>query len=160
MADPAYLADTNILLRLSQSQDPHYESIRLALHSLRASGARFCFTSQNLAEFWNVCTRPVAQNGYGLTVAETDRRAQLVEASFTLLPDNGEVHVQWRKLIVIHSVSGVQVHDERLVAAMRSCVCWPKRIDSGQTTPLPLTAKMGFTEGKNAPRYWPATAMG
>jgi predicted nucleic acid-binding protein len=118
MAAPAYLADTNILLRLSQRRDPHYDLIRLALHSLRASGARLSFTSQNLAEFWNVCTRPAAQNGYGLTIAETDRRAQLVEASFTLLPDNGEVHVQWRKLIVIHSVSGVQVHDARLVAAM------------------------------------------
>src|SRR5215831_4511703 len=62
----AHLADTNILLRVSQRQDPNYDAIRKALHALRTSGAALHFTSQNLAEFWNVCTRPAAQNGYGL----------------------------------------------------------------------------------------------
>jgi len=77
-----------------------------------------CFTSQNLAEFWNVCTRPAPQNGYGLSIAETDRRAELIESSFTLLPDTEQVHTVWRRLIVVHSVVGVKVHDARLVAAM------------------------------------------
>lgn len=120
MAVPAYLTDTNILLRVSQRQDPHYEVIRAVLHSLRTSGARLCFTSQNLAEFWNVCTRPVAQNGYGLTTAETDRRAQLIEAGFELLPDTEQIHAEWRRLVVVHSVVGVKVHDARLVAAMHA----------------------------------------
>jgi predicted nucleic acid-binding protein len=118
MAVPAYLADTNILLRVSQRQDPNYDIIRTALRSLREAGAGLCFTSQNLAEFWNVCTRPAAQNGYGLSIAETDRRAALIEASFTLLPDSEQVHAEWRRLVVVHSVVGVQVHDARLVAAM------------------------------------------
>jgi predicted nucleic acid-binding protein len=77
-----------------------------------------CFTSQNLAEFRNVCTRPVAQNGYGLAIAETDRRAQLIERGLTLLPDTERIHAEWRRLVVIHSVSGVKVHDAWLVAAM------------------------------------------
>lgn len=114
----SYLADTNILLRISQSNDPQYTTVRAALRNLRSEGARVCYTSQNLAEFWNVCTRPAAQNGYGLTVAETDRRARLVEATFQLLPDNAAIHTEWRSLVVSHSVSGVQVHDTRLVAAM------------------------------------------
>lgn len=29
------------------------------------------------------------------------------------------IHQEWRRLIVTHSVSGVRVHDARLVAAMR-----------------------------------------
>ena len=118
MAAPAYLADTNILLRVSQRQDPNYDLIRTVLRSLRAAGAVLCFTSQNLAEFWNVCTRPAGQNGYGLSIVETDRRAQLVEAGFALLPDTEQVHAEWRRLVVFHSVIGVQVHDARLVAAM------------------------------------------
>ena len=118
MASPAYLADTNILLRVSQRQDPNYEVIRTALSSLRANGAKLCFTSQNLAEFWNVCTRPAEQNGYGLSTSETDRRAELIEAGFTLLADVEEVHSEWRRLVVIHGVLGVKVHDARLIAAM------------------------------------------
>ena len=80
----AHLTDTNILLRVSHRNDPDYELIRSALRALRASGATLCYTPQNLAEFWNVCTRPAPQNGYGLTVAETNRRAELIERGFTL----------------------------------------------------------------------------
>jgi predicted nucleic acid-binding protein len=119
MPASSYLADTNVLLRVSQRQDPSYDVIRTALSSLRADGAKLCFTSQNLAEFWNVCTRPAAHNGYGLSIAETDRRAELIEAGFMLLADAEEVHAEWRRLVVIHSVIGVKVHDARLVAAMR-----------------------------------------
>jgi predicted nucleic acid-binding protein len=119
MARAAYLADTNILLRVSQRQDPSYGAIRTALSSLRAAGSKLCFTSQNLVEFWNVCTRPAEQNGYGLSIAEADRRAELIEAGFTLLPDNEQIHIEWRRLVVIHSVVGVKVHDARLVAAMQ-----------------------------------------
>lgn len=118
MVAPLYLADTNILLRVSQREDPTYGMIRAVLSSLRAAGVILCFTSQNLAEFWNVCTRPASQNGYGLSVAETDRRAELIENSFALLRDTARVHVEWRRLVVVHSVIGVKVHDARLVAAM------------------------------------------
>jgi predicted nucleic acid-binding protein len=119
MAGPAYLADTNILLRVSQSHDPNYGIIRSGLSSLRSSGARLCFTSQNLVEFWNVCTRPVKQNGYGLTIDEADRRTKLIEAGFEFLPDTEQIHREWRRLVVIHSVLGVKGHDARLVAAMQ-----------------------------------------
>jgi predicted nucleic acid-binding protein len=118
MASSLYLTDTNILVRVSQREDPSYGMIRAALSSLRAAGARLCFTPQNLAEFWNVCTRPAPQNGYGLSIAETDRRAELIESRFSLLPDTEQVHTVWRRLVVVHSVVGVKVHDARLVAAM------------------------------------------
>jgi predicted nucleic acid-binding protein len=36
-----------------------------------------------------------------------------------LLPDSLAVHQEWRKLLVTYNVSGAQVHDARLVAAMR-----------------------------------------
>jgi predicted nucleic acid-binding protein len=35
-----------------------------------------------------------------------------------LTPDSLAVHEEWRKLLVTHGVSGVQVHNARLVAAM------------------------------------------
>ena len=35
------------------------------------------------------------------------------------MADSRALHEEWRKLIVQYEVSGVQVHDTRLVAAMR-----------------------------------------
>lgn len=113
-----FLADTNILLRLRQPKDHDYAAVRGALEVLWARGEELCFTSQNLVEFWNVCTRPIASNGFGLAIAETDERAKLIESRFRFLPDNERVHAEWRRLVVAHSVAGVQVHDARLVAAM------------------------------------------
>lgn len=114
-----YLADTNILLRFIAPTDPHHPLVRDLIYSLLTGGEAVCYTSQNLAELWNVCTRPVtSRSGFGLSIEETDRRAQIVESYFTVLPDSEATHAQWRRLVVEYRVSGVQVHDTRLVAAM------------------------------------------
>jgi predicted nucleic acid-binding protein len=42
-----------------------------------------------------------------------------LEAILTLLHDTPDVYSEWRQLVVQHDVKGVQVHDARLVAAMR-----------------------------------------
>jgi len=112
------LVDTNILLRFVEPKDPEHALVREAVRALTAKGESLCFTSQNLVEFWNVCTRPLSKNGLGLTAAQTDERAALLENSFRLLPDNERVHAEWRRLVIAHSVAGVQAHDARLVAAM------------------------------------------
>lgn len=118
MPAPAYLADTNILLRLARRDDPDYSVVRAALQTLQRQGASFCYTAQNLVEFWNVATRPKDRNGFGLSVAEADNEAQLIEGELVFLPDNEQVHREWRRLVVVYGVLGVQVHDARLVAAM------------------------------------------
>jgi predicted nucleic acid-binding protein len=114
----AWLLDTNILLRMSKTDDPHHPMISGALRALAAQGARLCFTSQTLGEFWNASTRPLAQNGFGLSTAETDRIAHVIERDFEFLPDSRDVHDHWRRLLVMHEVKGVQVHDARLAASM------------------------------------------
>lgn len=114
-----YLLDTNILLRLSQPQDPAYFAIAACLVRLQQQPSmEFCFFLQNLSEFWNVCTRPVDKNGYSFSIAETDRRAQVIEGFCTYLPETTHVYTEWRRLVVMHNVSGVQVHDTKLVAGM------------------------------------------
>jgi predicted nucleic acid-binding protein len=114
----AYLVDTNVLLRFVKPDDRHYPLVRSAVHQLWVAGEDLCYTSQNLAEFWNTCTRPGERNGYGLSIPDADRRARLAEGTLTYLEDSKAVHLEWRKLVVAHSVSGAKVHDARLVAAM------------------------------------------
>ena len=86
--------------------------LRIGRHTLRA-------TPQNLVEFWNVATRPATRNGFGLTPAEAEWQLRLIERVFALLADSPRIYPEWRRLVVANGVSGVQVHDARLVAFMR-----------------------------------------
>src|SRR5437870_2189815 len=64
-------------------------------------------------------TRPVASNGFGLTMMQTDENARAIESGFNLLRDNEQVHEEWRRLVRKYSILGVRVYDARLVAAIR-----------------------------------------
>jgi predicted nucleic acid-binding protein len=119
MAEVPYLVDSNILLRWVKPDHVDYPRIVVATDVILRHEGVLRYTSQNVAEFWNACTRPVDRNGYGLSPQATDRRARFFEGNLRLLVDSLAVHEEWRKLLVTHSVSGVQVHDARLVAAMR-----------------------------------------
>lgn len=119
MAPTPFLVDTNVLLRWLKPDDRDYPLASSAIDAILKRSAVLCYTSQNVAEFWNTCTRPLDRNGYGLTPQEADIRVRYFEERMQLLPDGLAVHQEWRKLLVSHNVSGVQVHDARLVAVMR-----------------------------------------
>jgi predicted nucleic acid-binding protein len=112
------LLDSNILIRWLEPGNPDQIVVKAALDRLIIAGAVLCFTSQNLGEFWNTMTRPADRNGYGLSPEDAEIRVREVETEFTLLPDRLDVHQEWRRLLVAHRISGVQVHDARLVASM------------------------------------------
>lgn len=119
MPGTPYLVDSNILLRWVKPDDRDYPLVVAAIDAILADGGVLCYTSQNVAEFWNTCTRPLDQNGFGLSPRETDRRARAFEDRLRFLPDSAAVHEEWRASLVTQNVSGVQVHDARLAAAMR-----------------------------------------
>ena len=113
-----YLIDTNVLLGAAHRADTRYSIVQAAVYKLWENGHELQTTSQNFAEFWNVSTRPADRNGFGLTPYATDELLQDLEQSFPMLPDSPEMYPKWRQLVVKHEVSGVKVHDTRLVAAM------------------------------------------
>lgn len=113
-----YLADTNVLLRFPRPDAPSYQIVQDAVNKLEVEGHELRTTFQNFAEFWNVSTRAIDQNGFGNTTSETDQFLQELERLFPLLPDSPEVYPTWRRLVVQYGVSGKEVHDARLVAAM------------------------------------------
>lgn len=112
------LADTNVILRRLHRAHPQHRHARDAISRFSKEGSRVCVASQNLIEIWAVCTRPVENNGFGLTPAEADRVVARVESSVFRLPDSDQVYPEWRRLVVTNGVSGKQVHDARIVAAM------------------------------------------
>ena len=115
-----YLIDTNALIRLVVRADLEHAIIRVALNRLQQQGEMRYYTPQNAVEFWSVCTRPAtARGGYGMSLKQANHNARLFERILTLLPDSPAVHGEWRRLVVAQGVSGVQVHDARLVAFMQ-----------------------------------------
>lgn len=113
-----YLVDTNVLLRLIFRNDSLHLTVRTAVRKLKKDGHILQATSQNFIEFWNVATRPTDKNGFGMTLSEVDTSLRLLERVFPLLADAPNLYSQWRTIVVQFGVSGIQVHDARLVAAM------------------------------------------
>ncbi len=114
------LVDTGVLLRLFDQSDAMHQAIRSMLQLLRNEGHTLSTTSQNIAEFWNVSTRPAsARGGYGQSVELTERRVQFIERVGTILADQPGAYQEWRRLVTQHKIQGVSVHDARLVATMR-----------------------------------------
>jgi predicted nucleic acid-binding protein len=74
------------------------------------------FTPQNIAEFWNVATRPADKNGLGLSQDIVLAELALIEELLTLLPDSPAVFPEWKRLVAQHRVIGAKVHDARLAA--------------------------------------------
>lgn len=114
-----YLLDTNVLLRRIQRTHPNHLVARKAIKTLQFRGDTVCIVPQNLIELWAVSTRPVASNGFGLLPEQANRVTLRLEKLFPLLRDSGEIYDEWRSLVLTYGVSGKNVHDARLVAAMK-----------------------------------------
>ena len=103
----AVLLDTNILLRLAQPHHPSSSVALRALRGLRIKNESLHITQQNIVEFWAVATRPIVANGLGISTEQAAAEIDALKRLFTLLPE-----------LPLQAVSGKNVHDARMVAAM------------------------------------------
>ena len=113
------LLDTNTLLRTLQPLHPQREAARVAIKALAARGHELHLVPQNLVELWVVATRPVSQNGLGLSTTEAAAELMRLKSMFPLLPDTPAIYPVWESLVIQYQVSGKPAHDARLVAAMQ-----------------------------------------
>ena len=114
-----YLLDTGILVRILHRADPLHEQIRGAIRRLNEQGHTFVTTRQNIAEFWNVCTRPTsARGGFDLSAPVTAHRLRILERFISVLGEPQSAYTRWKSLVLHHNVLGRQVHDARIVAVM------------------------------------------
>jgi predicted nucleic acid-binding protein len=113
------LVDTGILLRAFNRSTGEQRLIFRALRKLWSDDHELLTASQNIAEFWNVSTRPAqARGGLGLSVVTVNERVQLIEKLGSVLSFSDRAYQEWRRLVVAHQIVGVAVHDARLVATM------------------------------------------
>jgi predicted nucleic acid-binding protein len=113
------LLDTGVLLRAFDRASLDRPAIHAALRTLWANREEIFTTSQNIAEFWNVSTRPATvRGGYGHPLAAVEARVRQLERIAYILPFTSRAYEVWRQLVVAHQVQGVAVHDARIVSVM------------------------------------------
>ncbi len=54
-----------------------------------------------------------------MSPTQADLQVQQLESFFQLLPETPAVYQHWKRLVLSLNVSGVRVHDARLVAVMQ-----------------------------------------
>ena len=112
----AYLVDTSILVRLANSADLQFDVAAQAVLELHDLGEILHVTAQNLIEFRNVATRPMKNNGLGLSVVAAEANAANFESTLSLLPETPDIFPKWKAIVESLGIIGKQVHDARLAA--------------------------------------------
>lgn len=113
-----FLLDTNILTRSSEPWQPMHKVAVDAVVALLQQGEDLFLVPQNFYEFWSVATRPVAQNGLGLSTSQAAGELLRFKIDFPVLDDVPPLFQVWEQLVIQHQVIGKSAHDARLVAAM------------------------------------------
>ena len=114
------LLDSNVLLRAAEPSHAQHGIAVAALRALRKAGYDPCVVPQVLYEFWVVATRPIEQNGLGMSAAEAESEVtRLGPPLFRLFRDERAIYDRWRQLVVPLNITGKNAHDARLVAAMQ-----------------------------------------
>jgi predicted nucleic acid-binding protein len=112
------LVDTNILLRSAEPHHSLFPQAKQAVSRMLHQNHSAFYCSQNIAEFWNVATRPADKNGLGLSHEEVLQEVSSIEGLLTLLPDIPGIYAAWKAIVRDYKVQGVKVYDARLVALM------------------------------------------
>jgi predicted nucleic acid-binding protein len=114
-----YLLDSGILLRLLDDRDPKRPIVQAATEELGRKGAELFITTQNIAELWNVATRPTANNGLALPQSKVaEFIVRTIDPICAVVTEIDSSISAFRRLLTKYSVVGKQVHDARLVAMM------------------------------------------
>jgi len=118
------LLDTSLLGRFANTSDAEHLIALDAVTKLEGTGETILITPQNLIEFRSFATRPISQNGLGMSPALAEQESAKYEATYGLLADTPDVFFAWKRIVQTLSVRGKQVHDARLMA-----VCQVHSID-------------------------------
>src|SRR5215471_2085980 len=95
------LLDTNVLLRSVEPMHTHHSAVVEAIARLRETGHELLIAPQVLYEFWSVATRPMEQNGLGMTPVEAHAELVAMQRLFRLLRDERAIYRVWEQLVVL-----------------------------------------------------------
>lgn len=114
----AVLVDSCVLIRQFDVESPDRSVALSCLERLINERQEIVIVPQIIVEFWSVVTRPLNVNGLGWNPNRADAAVRGIPSVIKLLPETSGIFEEWRNLVVRLAISGKNVHDARLVAAM------------------------------------------
>ena len=118
MADDSLFVDTNVLLTATDESRPlHLEALNLLSGIIRRD-KRLAASGQVIREYLVVATRPVENNGLGLSVADAEANVTEFLRRLDLYDETEEVSRRLRQLVTTHNLRGKRLHDANIVATM------------------------------------------
>ncbi len=112
------LLDANVLVRLSDKDDPEYSRAQRVVYSYRAVD-EVVLAPQTLYEFWAVATRGREVNGVGMNIARARLWITTCQRMFRVLPEPLNLLTTWGNLVETYAITGFRAHDARYVAMMQ-----------------------------------------
>lgn len=111
--------DTNVLLSATDRSREHHDVSRRLFLAAKRYGYHPAMSGQILREYLVVATRPVAENGLGLSTTEALHNAELFARAPAVFCDEPEsVSERLQALARTHDLKGKRLHDANVVATM------------------------------------------
>ena len=112
------LVDSNLALRLIETDHPHHVAASFALARYGGLGVELAIAPQSFYEIYVVMTRPTDVGGFGFSSEQAFKAINRIEGFFTLVAETRNIFAIWRSLVKRYAVIGKRAHDVRLVAMM------------------------------------------
>ena len=118
MVDDILFVDTNVLLTATdESRLLHSEALKL-LAGAASRDKRLATSGQVVREYLVVATRPIENNGLGLSAADAEVNVNEFLRGLELFDETEAVSMRLRQLATTHNLRGKRLHDANIVATM------------------------------------------
>ncbi len=115
----AWLIDTNLLLRVADTDSEQHEPASNCLTVLTARNEMLFVSGQTFYELWVTATRPIEKRGRGCTEEASAVLLDNIQKRFLHLEDPAGILKEWLRIVQTHQITGLKAHDMRLVAYAR-----------------------------------------
>lgn len=120
MDDKRIFVDTNILLAATDTDRQQHADAKLFLEASFTGVWRAFASAQIFREYLVVATRPILNNGLGLTPAEACGNVEAFQQLVQTLPEGREVQAKLTEFVLQYNLKGKRIHDANLVAVMEA----------------------------------------
>lgn len=118
MVDDILFVDTNVLLTATdESRQLHSEALKLLAGTV-SRDKRLATSGQVVREYLVVATRPIENNGLGLSAADAEVNVNEFLRGLELFDETEAVSMRLRQLATTHNLRGKRLHDANIVATM------------------------------------------
>lgn len=110
--------DTNVLLAASDADREAHSACLDLVKSAMSGGVSLFVSGQVIREYLVVATRPISENGLGMTVKDALSNVAEFRKCIQVLDENTQVAQRLLQLIRKHEWKGKRIHDANIVATM------------------------------------------